>query len=554
MLINEAIRRDIFEKTVAHLNVDPKVLKAWVLAADLDETVPHGNWILQALQRGMPFDEVTRNRLNLLLRFLRQYRRSVVDAGFSTNVYDYKTYDDLRKMINSFRKNAYDFDPKDLSGVTEIFSREPYAVYEVSDILSLGKMGLGTKWCTREDWDTSRSNRRSYLNQGGGRVFIITKFNTPYVQFQPDLSQVKYWENDKEYKRGDLGFLFKAVMERLDLSRESAVERLLKQLDAKDRNPVIKKLVENKSDITSILRLVYSLPEELGIDAAKFYERLADYIRIAINGMGNGIPVIKEYVSRLNPSDRIQLAREMYQILKPKMDLQTLVTKFNFCNLPIFEIEPNILLDAIRVVHARLDGKDPARVSVNVYYPLKNLLQGKFDEERWPHVEEYLLQNDDIVLLKLYIRYLLQFRLRAEPIEQQMLKIDDDPELLIAYAINCIQAPWKEAEHIFLGNDAVSKQMLEAYHELSDDTNEVKDDTPEIRAIIERYKKSRPAELERTPQPTPYHNDAARRLYEMARWIGPIPAFEQAMREINDTKLIADYKRNVLLEPDDEIL
>jgi hypothetical protein len=96
-ILLEHIRNDVLIKTASHVGIDPNQLKALVKQTDVSEDAPHGNWILLAIYRGLNTDAESLNRLHMMLKFFVQYKKHVVAAGYSTNIYDYKTFDSLRK-------------------------------------------------------------------------------------------------------------------------------------------------------------------------------------------------------------------------------------------------------------------------------------------------------------------------------------------------------------------------------------------------------------------------------------------------------------------------
>jgi hypothetical protein len=85
--------------------------------------------------------------------------------------------------------------PLSLPGV-QLFKtlKDGTAVYRVSNADSLAKLGIGTKWCTREEYEPCQAQRyiQKYQN-----IYVFVQGGKPIMQMTPDLNQVMD-VNDKD--------------------------------------------------------------------------------------------------------------------------------------------------------------------------------------------------------------------------------------------------------------------------------------------------------------------------------------------------------------------
>ncbi len=246
-VIEEAVKKEILLKAATRLDIDPASLMQFIKDVDTEESLPHGNWICMVAAKGMPLDEKTKGQLKMMLAFFVRFKTQVIRAGKSGNIFDYETYAAFKEMIFSFAKNAYDYDPTQLPGVTKVVETGPYAMYKVSAkdldpqgaqavVESIAKMGNGTKWCTRSEYNPSLGNAKYYLLQASTdkTMFVVTKFNAPYAQLQSNLESVMDTQ-DRDVLRADsslhgtfeLSELFAKAAKELDLSRQSAKNKFL---------------------------------------------------------------------------------------------------------------------------------------------------------------------------------------------------------------------------------------------------------------------------------------------------------------------------------------
>lgn len=199
-VIEEAVKKEVLVRAASILKISPESLMQFITDVDTEESLPHGNWICMAAAKNMQLNSRTQAQLKMMLSFFVRYKDQVVKAGKSGNIFDYPSYDEFRSMIFSFAKHAYSYEPTELPGVTKVYEGGPYAMYKISAkgtspaeneaaIASLAQMGNGTKWCTRTEYNPSYANAKNYLitSNPDKTMFIVTKFNAPYIQCQANL-------------------------------------------------------------------------------------------------------------------------------------------------------------------------------------------------------------------------------------------------------------------------------------------------------------------------------------------------------------------------------
>jgi len=252
-LIQEAVKKEILQKAAVKLDINPEVLMDFIKQVDTEQELPHGNWICMAAAKGMPLNERTREQLKMMLSFFVRYKKQVVESGNSGNIFDYPDYETFRQMIFSFSKNAYDFDPTALSGVTKVLDSGPYTLYKIQaskdnaeeDARSLALMGNGTKWCTRAEYSGEyNGNAKGYLytNNPSRTMYIITKFNAPYAQMQKDLSALMdvndrdaLYENSSLSGTFELADVFMKAASEFTVTTDAAKRRFLAMVGVRSR-------------------------------------------------------------------------------------------------------------------------------------------------------------------------------------------------------------------------------------------------------------------------------------------------------------------------------
>lgn len=107
----------------------------------------------------------------------------------------YKDLNQLETEISKFtgtgsKSGGYlQYNPLSLPGVQQVKAlKDGTQMFKISNADSLAKLGLGTKWCTREDYGSSNMSSR-YISQYGF-LYLLTKDGKPVIQMTPDLNQV----------------------------------------------------------------------------------------------------------------------------------------------------------------------------------------------------------------------------------------------------------------------------------------------------------------------------------------------------------------------------
>jgi hypothetical protein len=239
-----------------------------------------------AAAKGMPVDKKTGDQLRMMLNFFTKYKKQVTNAGKSANIFEYPDYPAFKDMVFSFGKHAYDYNPEELPGVSKTLESGPFAVYKVTAenidtndfknpelqqiLTSLGRMGIGTRWCTRsEGYGPSwRQNAMNYLVLGNPNktMFIITKFNNPYIQLQKDLAYImdtedKPFDTSNPKLRRELSEVFAKMAGELDLSKDSAKSKYLSLVGVRTRKAFDYYLANGYQEVLLLSKLTVPLTE-----------------------------------------------------------------------------------------------------------------------------------------------------------------------------------------------------------------------------------------------------------------------------------------------------
>jgi hypothetical protein len=285
-ILAEAVRKDNLIKAASILSIDPLQLLEFIKSVDTDPDLPHGNWICMAAAKGMPVDKKTGDQLRMMLNFFTKYKKQVTNAGKSANIFEYPDYPAFKDMVFSFGKHAYDYNPEELPGVSKTLESGPFAVYKVTAenidtndfknpelqqiLTSLGRMGIGTRWCTRsEGYGPSwRQNAMNYLVLGNPNktMFIITKFNNPYIQLQKDLAYImdtedKPFDTSNPKLRRELSEVFAKMAGELDLSKDSAKSKYLSLVGVRTRKAFDYYLANGYQEVLLLSKLTVPLTE-----------------------------------------------------------------------------------------------------------------------------------------------------------------------------------------------------------------------------------------------------------------------------------------------------
>ena len=285
-ILAEAVRKDNLIKAASILSIDPLELLEFIKSVDTDPDLPHGNWICMAAAKGMPVDKKTGDQLRMMLNFFTKYKKQVTNAGKSANIFEYPDYQAFKDMVFSFGKHAYDYNPEELPGVSKTLESGPFAVYKVTAenidtndfknpelqqiLASLGRMGIGTRWCTRsEGYGPSwRQNAMNYLvlNNPNKTMLIITKFNNPHIQLQKNLSSImdtedKPFDTSNPKLRRELSEVFAKMAGELDLSRDSSKSKYLSLVGVRTRKAFDYYLAKGYTEALLLSKLTVPLTE-----------------------------------------------------------------------------------------------------------------------------------------------------------------------------------------------------------------------------------------------------------------------------------------------------
>lgn len=191
-IINEEINKDQLASVSKVLGLREDVLKGWVNRVDPTENKAFSVWLLRGLKKQWIRMEDENRIRPLLLRFidLRNANR-IGDIMQYPHINDLENDIDARSGEGSKRQGFSGVDPLTLPGVT-LFKENPeqdLVFYKVSNSDSLGKLGEGTKWCTRTSYQGNMSMADRYI-KNHGYLIVGYKHGKPYIQFNPDYSQI----------------------------------------------------------------------------------------------------------------------------------------------------------------------------------------------------------------------------------------------------------------------------------------------------------------------------------------------------------------------------
>lgn len=189
-IIVEEINKQQLASTAQTLGVDEATIRDWVNSADPTPTKSFSVWLLRGLKKGeiqVEDDDRVRETLNRFIQ-LRNARRIEDIMQFPTLTALEVKIEQLAG-VGSKRQGFAGIDPSTLPGV-QIFEQRPdITFYKVSNADSLGKIGEGTKWCTRFSFRGNNETASFYIRKYSYLV-IGYKGGKPYVQFNPDYTQV----------------------------------------------------------------------------------------------------------------------------------------------------------------------------------------------------------------------------------------------------------------------------------------------------------------------------------------------------------------------------
>jgi len=146
-------------------------------------------WVLIQWYDGkisLPEDE--KSVATALSNFEEVFSRLPADKN---NIMQYQSLKEVEETVNPLvgivsSKKKHKFEG--LEGVKVVNENGPYVTVEVTDPESLGALGEGTKWCTRNSFPDCQKNR--YINDHG-HIFIVFQNGRPVMQYTPDYQEIK---------------------------------------------------------------------------------------------------------------------------------------------------------------------------------------------------------------------------------------------------------------------------------------------------------------------------------------------------------------------------
>ena len=190
--------------------------------------------------------EDTSRLLSALNKFTTLRNKENINIEKDINKYNglLQLEDVVSKFENfgSNRQGYLQYNPLSLKGVEAIKTLKDGSItYRVTDAESLKKLGVGTKWCTREDYNPCQAER--YLKQYE-QIYVIIKEGKPVIQFTPDLDQVMDVRDEQVSLPRDLYSLFAVPLSRKTGLPANTIKQFESEKASGDRNKILK-LVKN---------------------------------------------------------------------------------------------------------------------------------------------------------------------------------------------------------------------------------------------------------------------------------------------------------------------
>lgn len=190
-LIKEEINQDQLKSVAAHINKSEEYLRNWVTKTDPTQNQGFSVWLLRGLKLGNIRMEDQHRIKETLERFIELRRANrIADIMNFPHINDLENAIEQSAGAGSKRQGFSGVDPTKLPGVTvlEVRPSQGIVFYKVEDPISLGKIGEGTKWCTRSSYDKGRT--AEYYIEHYGHLVVGYKNQKPFIQYNPDYSQV----------------------------------------------------------------------------------------------------------------------------------------------------------------------------------------------------------------------------------------------------------------------------------------------------------------------------------------------------------------------------
>ena len=191
-LILEALNQEQLISTAKHLHLRPNILVGWLKSIDPTPTQSFGVWLLRGLKNQWIQMEDKDRVKNDITRFIKlRNANKIEDIMKFPHINDLENKMDQLTGHGSKRQGFAGVDPSTLDGVEIVQenTEKNVIMYKVTNTVSLNKMGEGTKWCTRESYPSGFNMAAHYLNRFH-YIFVVYKDGKPFLQFNPDYSQV----------------------------------------------------------------------------------------------------------------------------------------------------------------------------------------------------------------------------------------------------------------------------------------------------------------------------------------------------------------------------
>jgi len=146
-------------------------------------------WVLIQWYDGkisLPEDE--KSVATALSNFEKVFKNLTIDQR---NILQYQSLKEVEETVNPLlgvasSKKKHKFEG--LEGVRVVNKNGPYVTVEVTDPESLGALGEGTKWCTRNSFPDCQKYK--YIGDYG-HIFIVFQNGKPVMQYTPDYEEIQ---------------------------------------------------------------------------------------------------------------------------------------------------------------------------------------------------------------------------------------------------------------------------------------------------------------------------------------------------------------------------
>lgn len=369
------------------------------------------DWEILDPQIRLPED---RTRINELLDNYDKYKARIPIQMRDIMKLDINNLQDIIEEYVADNKNSYiQIGDEPLPGSELVYNNDPYKIFVVRKFEkivdknrnakrnALKKLGLGTKWCTREDYKTpdNKCMATHYLLYSD--VYVIYKNNKPFIQFDLDSMQMadvkdhmlKAYQIPEDLKK----ILLHIIPDSTDKAKYFKIIKLQDEQYTKENSNAIKTNPD--------LALKYAM-EVIG---GRWFDAEPYILQDVYSSYLYAKNVIKD---RWYEFEEILLNRELTR------DIEHIIIKYVRYLMGRWpEIEPKILTSP----------------SASMYYAYEIL------EERWPEAEPIIATSANYAYTYL-VRFIDGRWPEAEP------AFAKSPEIALKYIENYVKDRWPEAE------------------------------------------------------------------------------------------------------------